>query len=101
MRPLRNTGCPSKRRAHPIWSERLYLEIAPERMAMFRFLLEARGHLAYFTVLDRRRALVRVVFSPDMAAELEQGLSEMAESVPFSIIRTPHDGPVTSTPKRP
>lgn len=101
MTHSRNTRRLPHGRARPTWSERLYVEIAPERMALFRFLLEARGHLAYFTVLDRRRALVRVVFSPDMAAELEQGLSEMAESVPFSIIRTPHGGPATSTPKRP
>ncbi len=65
-------------------------------MALFRFLLEARGHLAYFTVLDRKRALVRVVFSPDAAGELERNLADMAESVPFSIIRASQDDPVTS-----
>lgn len=69
-------------------------------MALFRFLLEARGHLAYFTVLDRRRALVRVVFSPDMAGELERNLADMAESVPFSILGTPQGAPATSTPNQ-
>lgn len=73
----------------PEWSERLYVELAPERMALFRFLLEARDHAAYFTVLDRRRALVRVVYSPGCAAEVEQALADMAQSMPMAIIRSP------------
>lgn len=73
----------------PEWSERLYVELPPECMALFRFLLEARGHLAYFTVLDRRRALVRVVYSPGCAAEVRQALAEMAQSLPLSVIRPP------------
>lgn len=85
----------------PEWSERLYVELAPERMALFRFLLEARGHAAYFTVLDRRRALVRVVFSPDCAAEVEQALADMARDMPLTIIRPPlgAHAPATSRSK--
>ena len=50
-------------------------------MAMFRFLLEARGHLAYFTVRDVREGLIDVVFSPDMTALVERALYEIGQSV--------------------
>lgn len=64
---------------------------------MFRFLLEARDNLAFFTVLDRRRALVRVVFSPCQQAEVEAALAEMSVDVPFTITRPPLDAPVDTT----
>ena len=52
-------------------------------MAMFRFLLEAHGHLAYFTVRDAREGLMDVVFSPDMAVLVDRALDEIGQSVPL------------------
>jgi len=87
-----------RRMGPPRWSERLYVELEPSRMALFRFLLEAWDNLAYFTVLDRRRAVVRLVFSPDCTAGVEQALAAMAQAMPLRVIRPPLRLDHTSTP---
>ena len=39
--------------------------------------------MAYFTVLDRREALIKVIFSPHMRAQAEAALADIARSVPL------------------
>ena len=63
----------------------LLLRMEPKNVAMFRFLLEAYGHLAYFTVLERRPVLMKLGFSPDMERQVHRALDEIAESVPFTV----------------
>ena len=62
-------------------SAALYLRLPAERTALFRFLLEAYENVAYFTVLDRREALIKVVFSPHMREQAEAALADIARSV--------------------
>lgn len=78
LRPRRDRSrsCPSVRD-----SAALYLRLPARQIALFRFLLEAQENLAYFTVLDRREALIKVVFSPHMAESLRNALSDIARSV--------------------
>ena len=50
---------------------------------MFRFLLEAYDNLAYFTVLERRPALLKISFAPESRLEVEATLRKMQASVAF------------------
>lgn len=69
----------------PSRSGRLLVRLAPEHTALFRFLLEAYDNLAYFTVLERRAALLKLVFSPQRERALRRALAEMAHSLPFTV----------------
>ena len=72
-------------------SSYLLLRMEPKNVAMFRFLLEAYGHLAYFTVLERRPVLMKLGFSPDMERQVHVALAEIAASVPFTVEPWPLD----------
>lgn len=62
-------------------SAALYLRLPAEQTALFRFLLEAYENVAYFTVLDRKQALIKLVFSPHMRAQADAALADIARSV--------------------
>ena len=72
-------------------SSYLLLRMEPKNVAMFRFLLEAYGHLAYFTVLERRPVLIKLGFSPDMERQVHAALAEIAASVHFTVEPWPLD----------
>ena len=74
---------------YPMLSERLYVRLAPSSVAMFRFLLEAHGHLALFTVLDARGAVLRLLFAPGAEARVRHTLADIATTVPLDIIEPP------------
>lgn len=86
--PVALPPCLRRRRArsHPLppatRSAALYLRLPARHIALFRFLLEAWENVAYFTVLDRREALIKVVFSPHMREEVERALAHIARAVP-------------------
>ena len=76
--------------------KRLLVRVAPEQVGMFRFLLEAYENVAYFTVLNRHDALLKVVFSPHREKATRTALSEIASSIeieirewPFSAVERP------------
>ena len=73
----------------PTHSDSLLVRIAPERTGLFRFLLEAYDHVAYFTVLENKTALLRVIFSPHRQREAREALQQMAQSLPFSVEEWP------------
>ena len=56
---------------------------------MFRFLLEAYDHVAYFTVLENKTALLRVIFSPHRQREAREALQQMAQSLSFTVEEWP------------
>ncbi|WP_035104184.1 DUF4911 domain-containing protein [Desulfohalovibrio reitneri] len=66
-----------------------YLELAPSSIALFRFLLEPWGHLAQFTVLDSRRAVIKVLCAPGQEKRLDRALACVAEEVDFREIPAP------------
>ena len=67
----------------------LLLRLAPEQVALFRFLLEARDNLAGFTVLDRREALLKVFYSPHQNADVLAALEEIGADVPLCAMPWP------------
>lgn len=69
----------------PAWCASLFIKIAPADVAMFRFLLEARENLAYFTVLERKTALLKIVFAPESKVEVEKALTEIGQSLKITL----------------
>ena len=63
----------------PRESGRLLIRLAREHTAMFRFLLEAYENLAYFTVLERKTAMLKLVFSPHQRENTLRALDESLE----------------------
>ncbi len=68
------------------FSRSIYLEIAPNQVNMFRFLLEAYDNLALFTVLDKYKAILKVFFSPHQEKEVQRTLRDMQSLVDFHIL---------------
>ena len=86
-----------KRRSYPVppapyWSDCVYIRVPSEQVAMFRFLLEAEDNLAYMTVVDRWKAVLRVVFSPHQRKNAMACLETIRERVPFTLIPLPGSG---------
>lgn len=77
---------------------RLLVRLAPHDVAMFRFLLEARGHTAAFTVLEPRTALLKVFFSPHMEDAARRALAEISGSLDLEIREWPTGGDGASGP---
>ena len=75
--------------AAPAWSARLYERMAQEHIALFKFLLEAHGHLGIMTVVDRHAAILKLSYSPDQEREMRQFLDEARRTVPFVVIQLP------------
>lgn len=69
----------------PHHSAQLLVRLDPTQVGMFRFLLEAYDHVAYFTVLDRHEALLKVVFSPHCEGAVRSTLAEIAVSLSLQI----------------
>ena len=67
----------------------LLVRLATADVAMFRFLLESYENLAGFSVLERRPALLKVFFSPDMGREVRAALAAIAETVPLEVAAWP------------
>lgn len=71
--------------APPRRSGRLLVRLAPSDVAIFRFLLEAHDNLALFTTLERRGALLKVMFSPQQEKAVRGALAEIGESLPLTV----------------
>ena len=68
----------------------LLIRIAPGDTGLFRYLLEGGGgHLAMLTVLDPKRALFKLLFSPHQREDLLELLAGMRRTVPFEIFDHP------------
>lgn len=73
-------------------SAKMLVRMAPRDVAMFRFLLEAYDNLAFFTVLERKTALLKLVFSGDDAESVAQALEQIGQAVPLTIAPWPDFG---------
>ncbi len=69
----------------PSSSMRLLVSLPPERVGLFRFLLEVSDNLANFTVLDRREALLKVLFSPHQERDVLHALEGIGETIPLVV----------------
>jgi hypothetical protein len=70
----------------PRFSSRLDLRIPREKSRIFRYLLEAYDNLAYISVVDRREAVFKVVYSPRAERALRAALEEIGRALPLLVI---------------
>ncbi|MGL1861203.1 MAG: DUF4911 domain-containing protein [Pseudodesulfovibrio sp.] len=54
----------------PSRSERMYIRIAPSKIGLFRFLLEAHDNLGLFTVTNKFKGILQLRFSPHQRREM-------------------------------
>lgn len=73
----------------PTHSNCLLVRIAPKDTAMFRFLLESYENIGYFTALEPKTALLKVIFSPQQERETRAALAEIGQSCKFCIEEWP------------
>ncbi len=57
------------------------VSVPAHAVGMFRFLLEAYEHLAFFSVLNRYKALLQVFFSPHREKAALEALSHIGQSL--------------------
>ncbi len=70
-------------------SQFLLVRLAPDQVGPFRFLLEAYEHIAYFSVINKYEALLKIVFSPHRQYAAQMALQEISQSIPLTIIPWP------------
>lgn len=70
-------------------SDFVLARLAPADVAMFRFLLEAYENLAFFTVLERHPALLKISFSQESRGEVERVLNRIRADINFEWWRCP------------
>ena len=63
----------------------LLIRIAPSDTGLFRYLLEGGDQLAMLTVLDPKKALFKLLYSPHQRGELMALLDSMRQTVPFEV----------------
>ncbi len=73
-------------------STQFLVQVPPSQVGMFRFLLEAYEHIAYFSVINKQKALLKIVCSPHREQATRWALDEIGHSMevillpwPFSI----------------
>lgn len=62
-------------------SSRMLVRMEARHVAMFRFLLEAHDNLALFTVLERRPALLMLMFAEESREEVIKMLIEVSQTI--------------------
>lgn len=72
--------------APPHWSSRLYLRMATADIGLFRFLLEAHGHLGFMSVADKHAAILKLSYSPDQEREVRAFLEEAGECLKIELV---------------
>ncbi|MFA6811100.1 MAG: DUF4911 domain-containing protein [Desulfoplanes sp.] len=72
------------------WSDHLYVEVDRSQIAMFKFILESYDNLAYLSVLDKYRAMVRLTFSPDATSTLHTLIHTLATTGEIAIRQVVH-----------
>lgn len=63
----------------------MYVEVDRCHIALFKFILESYDNLAYLSVLDKYRAMVRISFSPDAAQTIHALVHSLATAGEISI----------------
>ncbi|MFV0423060.1 DUF4911 domain-containing protein [Oleidesulfovibrio sp.] len=80
---------PSRPLPPPRFSQRLYVQVAPSDIGMFRFLMEAQDNLGYMSVINKFDGILQVVFSPHQEREMRDFLRGMQQTISFSISEPP------------
>ncbi|MBQ4076419.1 MAG: DUF4911 domain-containing protein [Mailhella sp.] len=70
-------------------SEAFLIRIAPSDTGLFRYLLEGGDNMAMLTVLDPKKALFKLLFSPHQREDVRSFLGSMRQTVPFEVQEWP------------
>ena len=70
----------------PAQSERLYVQIAPSDIGVFRFLLEAHDNLGVFTVTNKFKGILLLRFSPHQSREMHQFIKQVSSEMDIAVI---------------
>jgi len=73
----------------PHLSRRIYLRMAAEDIAFFKFILESYDNLAYLSVVDNHSAVLELVHTPGTEREVREFLDTMRGTVSFTEIPLP------------
>jgi hypothetical protein len=89
--PVSTTARHPRKRRRPLplprtWSEQVYIEVPREEIWYVKFILEAYENLAYFSVIDKYRAVLQLVFSKDGEQELHALVRGLAQEIPLKCL---------------
>lgn len=73
----------------PEQSKRIYIQIKPSDIAIFRFLMEAADNLALFTIADRFKGILLIRYSPHQEREFFEFIAGMKEEIEITFVHTP------------
>lgn len=71
----------------PTNSERMYVQIAPSDIGLFRFLLEAHDNLGIFTVTNKFKGILQLRFSPHQRREMQAFVKGVAEEMDIQVVK--------------
>ena len=92
-RKHRHYPCPPP----PERSSRLYVRIAREKIALFRFLLEAHDNLGVFTVVSKFKGILMLRYSPHQEREMRAFLTGARQEMDIEVL---HEAPEPRVPER-
>ncbi|SDK56996.1 protein of unknown function [Maridesulfovibrio ferrireducens] len=75
--------------APPKYSSRIYVQMAPSDIAIFRFFLEAMENLALFTVADRFKGVLMLRYSAHQEREFFEFMDDLKEEIDIKILPNP------------
>lgn len=67
----------------------IYLQLAPEKTGLFRFLMEAYDNLALFTVLNKKTALIKVSFAEASRDDVLTMLADIGQTIALQTVFAP------------
>lgn len=92
-RKKRHFPCPPP----PERSSRLYVRIPREKIALFRFLLEAHDNLGIFTVVSKFSGILMLRYSPHQEREMRVFLKGLGGDMDIEVL---HEAPEPRVPSR-
>ncbi|WP_147818921.1 DUF4911 domain-containing protein [Salidesulfovibrio onnuriiensis] len=81
-RTKRHYPCPPP----PERSSRLYVRIAREKIALFRFLLEAHDNLGIFTVVSKFTGILMLRYTPHQEREMRAFLKGIGDDMDIEVL---------------
>ncbi len=94
-RKSRHYPCPPP----PERSSRLYVRIARENIALFRFLLEAHDNLGVFTVVSKFKGILMLRYSPHQEREMRWFLDGLKDEMDIDVLHAAPESRVPSLEK--
>lgn len=71
----------------PTISERMYVQIPPAKIGLFRFLLEGYDNIGIFTVTNKFKGILQLRFSPHQKREMKTFLKAVSEEMDVQYVK--------------